>query len=87
MNNTNQTDDPSPEPAGLHPLVAYRKQHELTQKDLAERLEVARETLARWETGRRIDDRLLPRVAHRTGIPRGVLRPDLARLLGEGLPQ
>lgn len=67
----------------VHPLVAYRKLNRLTQKGLAAQLEVARETVARWELGRKIDDDLLPRVAERTGIPRGVLRPDLAKLLGE----
>ena len=67
----------------MHPLVTYRKQHALTQKGLAAYLEVARETVARWETGRRIDDELLPKVSERTGIPRGALRPDLAKLLDE----
>jgi transcriptional regulator with XRE-family HTH domain len=67
----------------VHPLVAYRKRRGLTQKGLAEELRVARETVARWETGRKIDDDLLARVSERTGIARGELRPDLARLLGE----
>lgn len=81
---TNQSDRPALAPDAVHPLVAYRKRHGLTQKGLAARLDVARETIARWETGRRIvDDELLPRVAERTGIPRGVLRPDLAKLLDE----
>lgn len=66
---------------GPHPLVAFRKERKLTQKALAALLEVARETVARWETGRKIDDDLLPRVAERTGISRGNLRPDLAALL------
>jgi len=83
MDMTNQTDGPSLAPDVVHPLVAYRKQHGLTQKGLAVQLDVARETVARWETGRRIDDDLLPMVSDRTGIARGVLRPDLAKLLDE----
>ena len=82
MEMANQTESPSLAPdVGRHPLVDYRKQHGLTQKGLARHLDVARETVARWETGRKIDDDLLPRVSERTGIPRGTLRPDLAKLL------
>lgn len=79
----NQTDGPTLAPDAVHPLVTYRKQRGLTQKDLAGQLDVARETVARWETGRRIDDELLPKVSEHTGIPRGALRPDLAKLLDE----
>lgn len=82
---TNQTGDAPLAPDVVHPLVAYRREHGLTQKGLAMKLEVARETVARWETGRKIDDEYLPRVAERTGIARGVLRPDLARLLDQKL--
>ena len=65
-----------------HPLTAYRKSAKLTQRELAEHLGVARETIGRWETGKRaIDDELLPRVAKVTGIAKAVLRPDLAALL------
>jgi transcriptional regulator with XRE-family HTH domain len=70
-------------PDAAHPLVVYRKQHGLTQKGLAEQLDVARVTVARWETGRNIRDELLPKVSDLTGIPRSALRPDLARLLDE----
>lgn len=80
---TNQPDGPPLAPDVGHPLVAYRKQHGLTQKALAKHLDVARETIARWETGRPIDDDLLPMVSERTGIARRVLRPDLAKLLDE----
>lgn len=79
----NHSDGPSLAPDVVHPLVTYRKQHGLTQKGLAAHLDVARETIARWETGRKIDDELLPRVADHTGISRAILRPDLARLLDE----
>lgn len=64
-----------------HPLKSFRTQKRLTQLELAGLLDVARTTVARWETGRRIDETLLPRVAERTGIAPYVLRPDLARLL------
>lgn len=79
----NQTDGPCLAPDIVHPLVTYRKQHGLTQKGLAAHLDVARETVARWETGRPIDVELLPIVSERTGIARGMLRPDLARLMDE----
>jgi transcriptional regulator with XRE-family HTH domain len=78
-----QSESPALAPDEVHPLVAYRKRHGLTQQALASQLDVARGTVARWETGRRIDDELLPRVSDRTGISRGALRPDLARLLEE----
>jgi transcriptional regulator with XRE-family HTH domain len=82
MEMTNQTDAPGLALDVVHPLVAYRKQHGLTQKGLARQLDVARETVARWEKGiRKVDDDLLPRVSERTGIPRNVLRPDLDKLL------
>jgi helix-turn-helix protein len=83
MDMTNHIDGPDLAPDAVHPLVTYRKQHGLTQKDLAAQLDVARETVARWETGRRIDDGLLPMVSEHTGISRGALRPDLAKLLDE----
>ncbi len=79
MATTNQSDNLG---AAVHPLVAHRKEHKLTQRALAAQLDVARETVARWETGRKIDDDLLPRVSERTGIARSVLRPDLVLLLG-----
>ena len=82
----NQTDGPSLAPDVVHPLAAYRKRRGLTQRALAAELDVARETVARWETGRKIDDDLLPKVSDRTGIPRGMLRPDLAKLLDESQP-
>jgi transcriptional regulator with XRE-family HTH domain len=68
-----------------HPLRAYRENHEpkLSQGQLATKLSVARETVARWEGGKRkIDDDKLPEVSRLTGIPREVLRPDLVALLG-----
>lgn len=66
----------------VHPLKTYRKAERLTQEGLAERLGVARTTVARWETGERnVDDDLLPKVSLVTGIPKAKLRPDLAKLL------
>ena len=67
-----------------HPLKTYREAQRLTQSALAERLGVARTTIARWETGERnIDDDLLPKVSELTGITKAVLRPDLALLLAQ----
>jgi transcriptional regulator with XRE-family HTH domain len=66
----------------IHPLKIYREAKRLTQEDLAGLLGVARTTVARWETGSRvIDDDLLAKVSQVTGIPKPVLRPDLAKLL------
>lgn len=65
-------------------LVTYRKANGLTQKMLGDMLDVTQVTVARWETGSNIADKLLPRVSDRTGISRAILRPDLARLLNEG---
>lgn len=65
-----------------HPLRAYRKANNLTQQQLAEKLDVARTTVARWENGdRKIDDDLVSRVSERTGIVKQELRPDLALLM------
>ena len=70
----------------LHPLRRYRKTHnpKLTQSDLAERLDVDRITILRWEKGQRnIDISALPDVSKKTGFSPGVLRPDLAEMFGE----
>lgn len=65
-----------------HPLKDFRKGQHLTQGQLAERLGVARTTVARWETGERnIGDDVLPRVSELTGIAKTDLRPDLVKLL------
>lgn len=83
MEMTNQPEPTLAPDVVFHPLVIYRKRHDLTQKGLAAQLDVARETVARWERGRPIDTDLLPRVSERTGIPKHVLRPDLAKLMDE----
>jgi transcriptional regulator with XRE-family HTH domain len=65
-----------------HPLRAFRKTKDMTQRALADELGVARETLARWELGlSKIDPELLPAVSEFTGIPKRDLRPDLAELI------
>lgn len=64
-----------------HPLAVYRKAKGLTQRELADVLNVARETVARWEGGRRIDTEFLTSIAKKTGIATAELRPDLANLL------
>ena len=62
----------------VHPLKAYRRTAQLTQKQLAGMLGVERETVGRWEIGhRKIDVRLVPAVSKTTGISRAVLRPDV----------
>ena len=69
-----------------HPLKTYRDNQEppLTQKQLADLLGVARETVARWESGsRKIDDEKLSGITERTGIPARELRPDLVGLAEE----
>jgi transcriptional regulator with XRE-family HTH domain len=67
----------------ISPIAAFRMGRNLTQAALGQMLGVSRETIARWETGaRRIDPELVPLVSKRTGIPKGVLRPDLAELFG-----
>lgn len=68
----------------MHPLKLYREQESITQKELAERLQVKRNAVARWEAGmRRIDPARLPQITQLTGIPASELRPDLAELMGE----
>jgi transcriptional regulator with XRE-family HTH domain len=69
----------------MPPLKAFRKSRNppLSQQQLADLLEVDRVTVARWETGRRIDDKLVPRISKVTGISRAKLRPDLAELMRE----
>lgn len=54
-----------------HPLRAYRAQHSppLSQSDLAAMLQVARNTVSRWECGRIPDRKILPKVSEITGIP------------------
>ena len=68
----------------IHPLKAFRENQNppLSQIELAEMLDVARETVTRWENGsRKIDEQKLTSVARKTKIPARVLRPDLAKLM------
>lgn len=63
---------------GIHPLKDYRERSDLTQLELARQLGVTRETVARWETGRRkIDPARAARISEATGVPRKELRPDV----------
>ena len=64
----------------IHPLRAYRERQQppLSRAALADQLGVGRPTLFRWESGsRKIDEKLLPDVSEKTGIPAKELRPDL----------
>lgn len=69
------------------PLVAlkqYRERLGMTPAELARHLEEDRPTVHRWETGqRKIGKTKLSKVSEKTGIPKRVLRPDLAELLTE----
>jgi transcriptional regulator with XRE-family HTH domain len=63
-------------------MKAYRKAHGLSRAELAERLEVSRMTIWRYEeTDRKIDDDVLPRLVSLTGIEAAVWRPELVALL------
>lgn len=62
---------------GIHPLMAYREQRQISQAKLAEELGVTRASVSRWESGSRKPKRgLLPKIARKTGIP-------IDELLGE----
>lgn len=68
----------------MEALRAYRKDNKLSQKAAAEIVGVYRESWARWETGmRKIDRKKLSDISQRTGIPKRVLRPDLAEIMRE----
>jgi transcriptional regulator with XRE-family HTH domain len=63
-----------------NPISGYREKHGLTVGQLAERLDVDRTTIWRWETARsRVPVRLLDRVEAVTGVRREQLRPDVFR--------
>lgn len=64
-----------------HPLAEWRKAKKLTQAELADELDVTRETIARWETGaRKIGAEHLPEVRKRTKLSLADLRPDLCEV-------
>jgi transcriptional regulator with XRE-family HTH domain len=68
----------------LEVLKGYRAARGITQTQLGDELGVTMMTVSRWETGlRKIDKGMLPHVAAKTGIPKKLLRPDLAELLEE----
>ena len=65
----------------LECLQTFRKDNGLSQRECADRVDVERETWARWESGnRQIGDEHLPRVVELTGIAPDVLRPDKAQV-------
>ena len=70
----------------IHPLKAFREKQEppLSQGGLAVLLGVERETVTRWESGaRKVSNQKLSDISQRTGIPKRVLRPDLAEIMRE----
>ena len=68
-------------------LKRFRKEKGLTQEALGKELGVTGQTVFRWEGGtRKIDVDLGPKVSEFTGIPKSVMRPDLAHLLKEQEP-
>ncbi len=70
----------------LSPLKKFRDSQspKLSKAGLAKLLGVSRPTAHRWETGaRKIGPDSLTTVSEKTGIPKRVLRPDLAEKLEE----
>jgi len=58
----------------VHPLTAYRAEHNLTPAGLARLLGVSRATVHRWETGERKPSRdKLPVIKEKTGIVPGAI--------------
>lgn len=53
-----------------HQLVALRKEHHLSQKQLAEQLAVTRQTISKWELGAATPDLVrIEQIAHYFDIP------------------
>ena len=62
----------------MTPLKKYRKQNNLTQQGLADRLGIGRFTVSRWENGKsKPEGEALKRVCRLTGLGMIELRPDL----------
>ena len=55
-------------------IVSRRKELNMTQKELAEKLEISDKTVSRWETGKQIPDALaMPEIAKALKISVGEL--------------
>lgn len=70
----------------IHPLQAFREKQTppMTRAELARLLGVSRETVHRWENGKRdIDRKKLTDITEKTGISPHELRPDLAEIFEE----
>lgn len=68
-----------------HPIREYRARAGISLDALAKRVGTSKATLSRVEAGKQpVSQKLLPKIAEETGIPRRDLRPDLVELLGEG---
>lgn len=74
---------------GIRPLIELTEWREsqtprLSLQGAAELFNVKKPTVSRWETGtRRVNRNSLSVVSEKTGIPRPVLRPDIAEQWGE----
>lgn len=64
-------------PKTKDPLVAYREEHNLTQKQLAKRLKVSRQLIAKLETQGTYTAEMAVHIERRLGINRSAMRPDL----------
>jgi transcriptional regulator with XRE-family HTH domain len=63
-----------------NPLRAYRKKHQLSQQQLADKLGVSRSLVAMMEGGNRpFTDDMALLIEDRLGIDRMITRPDLFR--------
>jgi DNA-binding transcriptional regulator YdaS (Cro superfamily) len=65
-----------------NPLVVYRREHEVSQRELAKQFGVLAPAICKWEQRRVPADRVLD-VERVTGISRHVLRPDIFGASGQ----
>lgn len=61
----------------IDPLLAYRQQNNLTQEQVAKKLRVSRQLVAKLEAGGTYRAEMAIRIERRLGINRSAMRPDL----------